>query len=516
MKTKLFSNYLENWDSKETQYFSVRHNSIIGKIGAGFNNFNEITILLLFEAFNNIFSKNKSISANILVANDGSNKYLSFFEKQIIQKISSKQIKVLAFEKNNPVTEAFLSFSNTLTESFLLTIYLHKFNDEDKYCISFFNKNNDPLSSEIINSIIEEYKEIRMESFKENTTPNQYINFNKLLNEYTNYLLINKFTNTSNHMLKIAIIDSPLQNTFIKKILGKNDVEYKVLKNNIRDEKPEQIKYSILFKNTLKNIEYLFKFSYDYKKLFLYRRDYSFKYSFVYKLIDISNLLCNYLSFINNYVQTNEEFKQISNIYASHFVKKEYLINICSRYKINLDFSWKFENKKHTENNFLYFDESYNVYLKNNKKIKYDSFIFFNILIDMLNYYQTQGMKFEDINNQNVNESNKLIINEFELECHELNITDFETKLYIQDTIALLKISSIENIKDYYKNNNEKYIAKINFHKNEWMGIKYNFSNSKLVFLVQEKEKTKGNIAKKIKKFMQKFCLKYKTPLVNF
>ncbi|CRH46110.1 Uncharacterised protein [Mycoplasmopsis arginini] len=48
------------------------------------------------------------------------------------------------------------------------------------------------------------------------------------------------------------------------------------------------------------------------------------------------------------------------------------------------------------------------------------------------------------------------------------------------------------------------------------MAIKYNFKYKQLIFVIQENRKTKGNVAKKINRFMTKFTLKYNKPLIEF
>ncbi|CRH46111.1 Uncharacterised protein [Chlamydia trachomatis] len=300
---------------------------------------------------------------------------------------------------------------------------------------------------------------------KNNLNPN--LDFQKILKEYTDFLLNKNFTNNANHLLKIGVINSPLQNSFVKKILGKNDIAYTILKNSFKTDKPQFLKYSLLNYSLLKNIEYIFKFSYDYQKVYLYKRNKNKKYFFYYELVDMTDLVSNYLSFINNYESTNNQFSEIKNVVCSHLTKKENIINIASRYKINLNFSWNFDSKKYPKSNLLFFDEDYQIYLDNNKNIKYDGFMFLNILIDMLNYYETQEMKYEDICKRNLDKSHELLINYFSFDCAEENLINFETKLYMQTLIAQIKISSIENVKENFKNIDEKYVAKFNFEPRE-------------------------------------------------
>ncbi|BAP39756.1 hypothetical protein [Metamycoplasma canadense] len=514
MKNKLFPEYLKNISQKETEFFEYKNNHILGKIGPNFNCFNEVTIELLSYAIVNIL-KSKNLDIKLLIANDGLSKYASFFEKKIANIISYYTQKIYCFKNHTPVSEAFFKYTNLITESFGMIIYFHKFSEDNKFAISFFNKNNDPLSEEIIKEIIKEYKKININDNKNTTNDLNFLNFDKLLKEYTDFLIKKNFTKDANHLLNIGIIYSSLQNTFIKKILGKNDIAYKVFKKNFKKDKPLLINFSFFYFKSLKNIDYIIKFSYDYKKLYLYKRNYSKKTSLCFELVDITDLICNYLSFTNTILNTNRNFSPIKKIYSNNLVKKEYILSIASYFKLDFQINWLFRPNLINDENSIYFDEENNVYLFNSKKIGYDAFSFFTVLIDMLNYYKTQGMKYEDICSQNLSFIDQLKITEFEIHCIKENVINFETKLFIQDNISLIKVNSIENVKEYYKNEFQKYIAKFNFEQSEWMSIKYDFKNEKLIFLVCETKKTNGNLAKKIKKYMKKFTKKYNKPLIK-
>ncbi|SYV89943.1 Uncharacterised protein, partial [Metamycoplasma alkalescens] len=136
--------------------------------------------------------------------------------------------------------------------------------------------------------------------------------------------------------------------------------------------------------------------------------------------------------------------------------------------QLNIKIDWVFNPNKIIDQNSLYFDEEYNVFLSNSKKYGYDAFAFLSVIVDMLNYYQTQEMKYDDICEQNLVFQKQFLVSEFKYYCDFKNLSDFETKLFVQDKIGQLKVNSIENITNYFKNDNEKYIAKFNFAKNEW------------------------------------------------
>ncbi|AZZ65250.1 hypothetical protein DMC14_000295 [Metamycoplasma phocicerebrale] len=511
---KLFPNFMLFLEEKNNIKFIIENNSIIAEIGTGFDKFNEITIKLISQALINFFKSKNLKFLKFLIANDGSNKYMPILEKNIANVISCQENKAYIFNKHEPIHEAFLKFSADLTDDFSISIFLRKY-DKQKYALSFFNKNNDFVPNEVLKNVIEEYKKIEFSDVVEFDDEPEELDFKKVLNEYTKKVLQKNFTSGANHVLKIGVINTKLQNSFVKKILGKNDIAYTILNNRLKEDKPKKIKYSLVYLSVLKNIEYIFKFSYDYRKLYIYKRNYSKKITIEYELLDISDLVVNYLSFLNNYVNTNQEFTELSKVFSSNFVKKENLSSVCTRYKLEYANKWIVNFKNiYPNNDAIYFDEAYHLLITNTKNYGYDAFVLLSVFVDMFNYYKTQDMHYNDIIDQNLDLISKLIITEFEYDCDTTNVSDFETKLFIQDSIAQIKVLSIEDIKNYYKDN-YKYIAKFNFNEKEWMGLKYDFKNKKIIFTIQETISTKGNMAKKIKKYMSRFTKKYVVPLLD-
>ncbi|PZW01453.1 hypothetical protein [Metamycoplasma auris] len=497
--------------------FSIKDNHIIAEINDKFNAFNETTIKRLAQSIINVLNKEKKIDLKIFIANDGSNKNLISFEKSIGDVMAFQNGQVYNFEGHTPISLAFLKFVNFSTDSFLISIYLHKYNLKNKYAISIYNKDNEAVSPKFLELVLNEYQSIQNKEINTVQNERKLLDFDKLLKEYSQIILSRNYTKNANHLLKIGIINSSLQNTFVKRILGKNDIAYQVLKPKLKEDKPKTIKFLAFSYHKLKNIEYIIKFSFDYQKLFLYKRNYDKSLYLQYDLIDISDLISLYLMFINNHnIIPNDSFVPIQDIYCSHLIKEENITNLCSQLSLRLKANWITPIEQITSNNALYFDEEHNVYLYSKEKLGLDGFSFLSIIVDMLNYYKTQAMKYNDIYDQIKNLSKPLIVSEFQFDCDPKNISDFETKLFVQDKIGQIKVSSIENISSYQKNKNQKYIAKFNFLQNEWVSIKYDFINERLIFNVQENKKTKGNLSKKIRNYMSKFVSKYNKPLISF
>ncbi|MBN4089729.1 hypothetical protein OF364_02810 [Mycoplasma enhydrae] len=513
-QVKLFPDFMTFLDQKENISFILKDNNIIGQIGSGFDKFNEITIKLIIQSMLNFLKAKNLEFFKFLIANDGSNKFMPLLENTMVDVICCQQNKAYVFEKNTPIHEGFLKYSLDLVKDFSFAIFIKKY-DNNNYALSFFSKSGEQLPNEILKNVMEIYKKINISDVTEFHDDPEELDFKKMLNEYSNYILQKNFTKNANHVLKIGILNTKLQNTFVKKILGKNDIAYTVIKKHLKENRPQKINFSIAHLSSLKNVEYILKFSYDYKKLYTYRRNFSKKLSIEYELLDISDLIVNYLSFLNSYSKTNEDFVEIKKIYSSRFVKKENIESMASRYKLEYKSNWTIDYKNIYQNTgLLYFDEDYNVFLASNKNYGYDGFVLLSILVDMFNYYKTQEMRYVNISEQNLDLSSKIDINYFAYPCDASNIIDFETKLFIQDSIAQIKFSSIEDIRTQMKGN-YKYIAKFNFKDQEWLGIKYDIHQKMLIFIVQETKSTSGNLAKKIKKYMAKFTKKYALPLLN-
>lgn len=107
MKVKLFANFLDNISNKNNSLFNLRNNSVIGQIKEGFNNFNEVTIKLLAFSINKVLLNNSKSPIKILIANDGSHKYLSYFEKELLNLINQEQILTYSYEKMNQSAKLF-------------------------------------------------------------------------------------------------------------------------------------------------------------------------------------------------------------------------------------------------------------------------------------------------------------------------------------------------------------------------------------------------------------------------
>ncbi|ENY68720.1 Hypothetical protein MAU_5180 [Metamycoplasma auris 15026] len=513
------TNFIEKLEEKNNlkKIFQIKDNHIIGEINDKFNSFNEMTIKRIAQSIINILNKEKKHEIRIFIGNDGSNKNLKIFEKNIGDVIAFQYGQVYNFENHLPISEAFLKFVNHSTDAFLISIYLHKYNLKNKYALSIYNKKNEAVSTKFLELVLDEYQAIKNTPIEMIQNEVKLLDFDKLLKEYSEMILARNFTNNANHLLKIGIINTSLQNTFVKRILGKNDIAYLVLKPKNKEDKPKKIKFSAFSYHKLKNVEYIIKFSYDFKRLYLYKRNYNKYLYFQYDLIDISDLISFYLMFIHNHnIIQNEKFIPIQDIYTSHLIKEDNLSHLCSQLNLRLITNWITPIDQIQSNNALYFDEESNFYLDNKKNSGFDCFSFLSIIVDMLNYYKTQAMKYSDIYDQIKNLSKPLKISEFQFDCDLKNLNDFETKLFVQDKIGQIKVSAIENISNHWKNKDQKYIAKFHFLENEWLSIKYDFINEKLVFNVQENKKTKGNLAKKIKNFMAKFVAKYHKPLISF
>ncbi|WP_412031507.1 hypothetical protein [Metamycoplasma buccale] len=477
-------------------------NKFIAKNGLGHNKFNEITLHAIAQSYVNLLQKSIGDLQNqyILLASDGFDneyeKYLDYLQDVF----NAYRIKVLRFKDSLPVTKSFLLYVINKTKNINTTIYISKYSVlKSLTSVEFINDKGANFLSNEIQNIYNMMQEI--DPFSCHIFYDDYFKLDseRLLSEYADEILKANHNEGGNKLLKIGIVTDNTSNAFVKKILGRNDISYTLINKTIKKEKPNKI-YLPLWKN--QKFDYLLKFSYDHKKVFLYAKK-SNSLCFGYSLVDISNLVAVYLNFLNTTQSTNENFSS-SNLIISSKASKEYLIDavaqkfaLQSKTEIILDF-----NEIVNLPNVLYFNEINEFYLSSN--IKYcDEMLPVSTIVDMLNYYKTQNLNFAELYKNLTNNLQKFDLNTFEINVEKYNkINTFENEIIKLKRISLFEISNIENLQQF-ELEKEKYISKIHFNEYEWLLIKYSKETKKLIFFVHEPSSNKQLIFKKLKKH---FC----------
>ncbi|TPD98250.1 hypothetical protein R9B83_00730 [Metamycoplasma equirhinis] len=480
------------------------NNSFIGEKGISCAKFNDATIKLFAQSFCDTLANKK---AKILLAHDGSNNEFISYLKNINYVFKANKISSYLFFKNAPVSYSFLKYSTSKIKEFDFIIYLSQYSFNNFISLSIYNKNCDSINNETIEKISNNMINSSLYNVKEFLDEPLYLNLEKLLNEYTSEIIEFNHTKSDNKIIRLGIIDNNLNKLFIKKIMGKNDFGYKNLKFTLTEDCPMKIRIKLYQLHKLKNINYLIKFSYDFKKIYVYARRNSFEYS----LIDINSLAANYILFVNNVAKTNEKSIKIDKILCSIANNIELFERIAKKY--DLKFSIDLNNQL-IEKKSLKINENFEMNFGFLDGRNSDAFLSLSVIADMLNYYETQHFKFKEIEIQNLTQIEDSIVSMFSIPCHFDNIESFETKLFSQTFINQIEIKELQDIRNYATNEKERYIAKITFtNETESLFVKYSYELQAIIFICKEKRKP-GNIYLKFKKYFVKFLANYSNPLI--
>ncbi|WP_373435358.1 MAG5620 family putative phospho-sugar mutase [Metamycoplasma equirhinis] len=480
------------------------NNSFISEKGISSAKFNEASVKLFAQSFCNIIAKKQ---AKILIAHDGSDKEFEAYSKIMNYVFKANKISPYLFSKNASVPYSFIKYSATKIQEFDFIIYLSQYSFNNFSSLSIYNKNCDPIDDELIIKIVNNMLNLSLCNVKEFLDEPSYLNIEKLLNEYSSEIISFNHTKSDNKIITVGIINNNLNKLFIKKIMGKNDFGYKNLKFSLSEDCPLKIHVKLHQLHRLKNINYLIKFSYDFKKIYIYAKKNSFEYS----LIDINSLAANYILFVNNVTKTNEKSAKINKILCS--IANNIELFECIAKKYDLKFSIALDNQP-AEKNSLKINENFEMNFGFLDAKNGDAFLTLSVIADMLNYYETQQFKFKEIELQNLTQIEDSIVSMFSIPCHFNNIESFETKLFSQTFINQMEIKESQDIRNYATNEKERYIAKIIFDsETETLFVKYSYELQAIIFICKEKRKP-GNIYLKFKKYFVKFLANYSNPLI--
>ncbi|TPE58059.1 hypothetical protein FJO69_00415 [[Mycoplasma] falconis] len=504
----------ENNNDTFNSFFNFYQNSFVGKIG--FNNltFNELTIKLITQTLINKI-KNNNQKINFLLAHDGSDKQLYQFVLDQAYVLSANNINVIIFDKNQPVHESFLKYSLIKTQNITICSYLSRFTYDGQYKLSFYTGSGQPVNTKILSTISQEISVLDPFSIKTFQNDLKKINYEILVSEYTNFLTQNNLTQSINKLLNIGIIRDETSINFVRKIMGKNDFGYTLIKKNNLPDQPNEIKLPNILIKKHKQINYLVKFSYDKKKLYVYAKKESKNlFTSTFQLININDLILNYFVFANTVLITNKKYQPLKEIKYSIANDEVGFKNIAKKYELKINEVWNNKFFVSQQDNYLYLNENNEIYYSWLNYQSLDPYLTLTILSDMFNYYQTQELSFFEYAKKNLSYVLHNNISTFSYKCSFKNIESFETKIFNQKQLAGIDILQIEDLRDHVLEK-EKYIAKFWLNENEWILIKYNFEYKNLDFIVSETIKTNLNVATKLKKFFKKFLSKYSNPLLN-
>ncbi|TPR53373.1 hypothetical protein [Metamycoplasma neophronis] len=505
---KIEKDYLIKGESFD-KYMPYFNNYFIGSIGYGLNAINEISLQILAQALvNQLNNRNIKENYNILLCHDGTSKDNVKFLDAMGHTFLAARMKVIKFANDEGITLPFLKHTLNKTKNIDIVFYISKYTIDNKYTIALFNREGKPFGTKILGTLAQACENINIHEIKEFIDVCARLDFAKLMNEYIESIYKHNYLLSGNKLIKIACIEDNLNHSFFKKIMGKNDFEYKIIKHNAKEEGAQFINISTRYLRELSNIKYLVKFSYDHKRVYFYSRIKSSILMPRFQLIDINLLIANFLVFTNNVICSNNKFTKITSVKSTCATRSDLFNLLAKKYYLNYEETFTYTKQDLTEPSFLYFNEKYDVITSWNQGFGQDAYLTFSMIVNMLNYYETQSMKLDDINAYNLSQLNHNLLSSFSINCSLENLEPFETKLFAQSELNRLEISATEDLR-HINAEKERYIAKIYFEENEWLVIKYSFELKKLIFICQETKTTKGEFAKKFKRFFTKFLKNY-------
>ena len=492
--------------------FRTKKNRFIGKFALGYNAFNDVTIKGLTKAYlSALLIKQVAIGKfNILVCSDTNFPKKANYVDQIIQVLNAYGANALAFENNFAVTRQFLSFAAKKIEKLDGIIYLSKFDNLDNFSIEFLDREGNLIKDELFKEVEKIYNKINIFDVKTFVDKPQFFNVNMLLEEYANFVLDFNYNKIGNRILKLGIIGDKTILPFTKKILGWNDIFYEFI--DIKKNKNQNFIDKNVF--MFHSYDFVIKFSYDYERIYLYEKCNN-HFIKKYKLVNSYKLFAVLLTYLNSLHSTNESFKEIKNLFISPIINTKICEKICEKNSINYypTLTNNDDLKKLSENS-AYFSENYKLYFENKLINIPDSMISLSIIADMLNYYKTQNNNLSTIYENLAKTTEEFILNEVHIAVDESNLEAFETKLFSQKEIAGFipnKVVDLRNFEDI----NEKYIAHFVVNETTSIFVKYAYEFNKIIIYVNEVNKSKHLIFKKIKRFFKDFLVGYDTYIMK-
>ncbi|AWX69297.1 hypothetical protein [[Mycoplasma] anseris] len=467
--------------------------------------FNELIIKKIAQCFLNYLRLKNLDIANyyvVLATNDYQNpikKQILSYLKEVLQ---SSKLKVLEFENNNNSSYSFLQYSILKMENVDYAFFIDDFLIEQKYfALNILACQNPELQQEIISYIQKQINDLYFEDISDFHDDSIKINTSKLINEYINDILNFKFNKNANRIIKLGIIPNKSNKHLIRKALGRDDISYQFLHTQINNKQNKIISWHQKF-------DYIIHFLNDDQSIKIFAPEKK-GLKTIYKSIEFSNLLAIYLNFIYTNKSKNENSIKIENLIYS-FGTNNFLLNfIAKKMDLNQKELKLLKNEKAFNiPNLLYLDEEQKFFITNPKIKEFDQLLQAVILVDMLNYYKTQNMNITNLENDLEQEINITNLSKFEIKSLNTNLDHFKTKLFAQTELAKLNYNELIDLSKY-QNETEKFVAKYEFEEEEWLVIKQDLVNERLVFFVNETKKTKNNISNRLQKFFLRFLNKF-------
>ncbi|MBN0919332.1 hypothetical protein [[Mycoplasma] gypis] len=493
-------------DSEFFQDIKLNEGTFVAEVGYGFNKFNEATVRGIAQAY--VFylkTLHKNLhEVKVLIATDGSSKEFNNFMIQFGEVLMASNIKVYLFERNVNVTNDFCFFALQKVEEIDNLIYFSNFSrSHEQKALYIYENKVKRLPSQKIDTIYNLYlNDVNIFFTRTLSDDFNYLKIDMLVYEYVDEILKLQVRSFDNKKLKVSVVSNPSTNYFVQKILGKMDYSYRFIKkNNHSVNKKLFFKKFAFIHSHDKTQNYIFEFTEEGKNLVVYEKTFG---SF-YKRIDNNDLFMAYLEFIGKEMKMNQKNLRYENIFLSLFSRnnlfkldEKYFKNMTKRIFLS-DRDYRIEKSY-----FMNIDEDGRLFVKKPYMIQNNGLMSFVIILEMLNYFNTQKKTFSQVKR----DLDKLYGNE-KLDIYHYPISRQHLKEFLEI------IQNLKQISGRFVNNNEpmttyrsfesQYVYKIYFDNNEWLGIKFDKINDEIVVynLVKKQKHDVKNVRKFIKNLIK-------------
>ncbi|AWX42661.1 Uncharacterised protein [Metamycoplasma cloacale] len=495
---------------------NVVNQTFFGKKGYQSDCINEFSItklsMSIIEFLKQQHSNLKNI--NILIAcDDLSNSLKKEYLQLIIDILNSIEAKIVIYSKKASVSTNLIEYSMHKIKNIDYCIYLHDFNylDQLNLGISFFIQEQTINLAEKIAFIYQQYDLVNswnVQYFKDDILE---IDITKITNEYINEIRTFNYYQNGNKLIKIGIDVPKCQIRNMTQILGREDYSYQIVHKHVFDKK--QFNLTLFKKN---NFDYIISFNKNQTQLKIFSKTKN-KLIYRYNEINFNYLIICYLYYINLNLPKQNPNINVKNIVYSYEFNQSMFEYLQQRHSLNIKDKKIFNLSKIFDiDNLLYLDDWNRFYLSNDRIMNYNLPMQSLILIDMLNYFQTQHIGINDILNEIKDKQQLIYSNYFKIKIDSKNLEAFITKLFVQRELGQISITEIYDLRNQ-NNDINSYIARFHFENNETLLVKFDWHTSELIFYVYEGMKTKQNIYLRLKSYFKSFTRNFKNnKFLNF
>ncbi|MCU4116949.1 hypothetical protein N8G13_00515 [Mycoplasma zalophi] len=468
---------LANPNSNFFNEITIKDSEIIGPCGLGEWKINELVSAKWAYAFCDVLNSLQDLSKlKILITHDGSDQNLASCVQSFANVLGSQKIKTYLQLNNQPITKDFALFTLKQTKSFTVLIHfgLYSQNKQTK-SISFYQGDGLKIPNRFFDDVKIRFETFKKTNIKHLDSQSTYLNTELLLQEYVKNILKLRLRSNDKKMLKIGIIPTNSNKSILTKVLGQLDFSYKFI------EKEFIIKNDSLF--TFKYVKelqnfYIVDFSENNEKLTIYKH----KILNQFKKIEEDDVIGLILDYIGLHKNKENDDTFIKQIILSDFISdklkiysEKYFENSLKIDQLINDGDFKSTLK------YIYINEDAKLFSNIEHMTKFNPIMLFLILSELLNYQLTQnnGLNSKLDSLKKFSENHKVTNFDFAIEQDFVkNIIEWLSGV---GEIANLNIIN-KKLLTHLNNNKELFLFQFFFPNKQWLTIKLDKKESKLMF----------------------------------